>query len=74
MKNDIGILAIPYDEIDKFKELLVSFYETDDTTDLKTFFREKCLLLNPEYEEKMKRYDESNEQEFDNIEERSPRL
>lgn len=74
MENDIGILSIPYDEIDKFKELLVSFYETDDTTDLKTFFREKCLLLNPEYEKKMKRCSESNEQEFDDIEERSPRL
>lgn len=55
MQYDIGIFSVPYDEIDTFKELLVSFYESNDSTELKTFFKSKCLLLNPEYTEKQKR-------------------
>lgn len=47
MENDLGIFSVPYDEIDNFKELLVDFYETDDSKKIKTFFKEKCLLLNP---------------------------
>lgn len=50
MENDIGIFSVPYDEIDHFKELLVEFYETDNSDKIKAFFRSKCLLLNPEYE------------------------
>ena len=49
MENDIGIFSIPYDEIDGFKQLLVEFYETDNSEKIKEFFRTKCLLLNPEY-------------------------
>ena len=49
MENDIGILSVPYDEIPKFKGLLVRFYESNDASDIKGFFREKCLLLNPDY-------------------------
>lgn len=49
MENDIGILSVPYDEIPKFKGLLVQFYESNDASDIKGFFREKCLLLNPDY-------------------------
>lgn len=49
MQNDVGILSIPYDRIDEFKELLVDFYETDNSKQLKEFFHNKCLLLNPEY-------------------------
>ena len=52
MQNDIGIFSIPYDEIDTFKMLLVEFYETNDSTKIKSFFREKCLLLNPKRENK----------------------
>ena len=49
MENDIGIFSVPYDEIDHFKELLVEFYETDNSDKIKDFFRSKCLLLNPSY-------------------------
>ena len=49
MQNDIGILSIPYNEIDQFKELLVKFYETNDSTELKDFLRSKAILFNPEY-------------------------
>lgn len=52
MQYDIGIFSVPYNEIHTFKELLVPFYESDDSTKLKAFFREKCLLLNPEYQQK----------------------
>lgn len=58
MQADIGIFSVPYDQIDKFKELLVNYYETNDSGKIKTFFMEKCLLLNPEYVQKQKLYDE----------------
>ena len=45
MENDIGVLSIPYDKIDAFKELLVAYYETNDSAELKQFFREYCLLF-----------------------------
>lgn len=52
MENDIGIFSVPYNRIDTFKELLVDFYETNNSTKLKNFFRTECLLLNPEYGQK----------------------
>ncbi len=55
MQADIGIFSVPYDQIDKFKELLFNYYETSDSGKIKTFFREKCLLLNPEYVQKQKK-------------------
>ena len=54
MEADIGIFSVPYDQIDTFKELLVDYYETNDSNKIKDFFREKCLLLNPEYAQKKK--------------------
>ena len=54
MEADIGIFSVPYDQIDTFKELLVNYYETNDSNKIKNFFREKCLLLNPEYVQKKK--------------------
>lgn len=38
MENDIGIFSVPYHEIDRFKELLVNFYETNDSAKMKSFF------------------------------------
>lgn len=49
MENDIGIFSVPYDSIDYFKELLVGFYESNDSTKIKAFFRRECLLTNPKY-------------------------
>ena len=54
MEADIGIFSVPYDQIDTFKELLVNYYETNDSNKIKNFFRDKCLLLNPEYVQKKK--------------------
>ena len=47
--NDIGILAVPYDRIKEFKELLVCFYESNDSTKLKSFFKRYCIIYNPDY-------------------------
>lgn len=52
MENDIGIFSVPYNRIDTFKELLVDFYETNNSEKIKDFFRKECLLLNPEYVQK----------------------
>lgn len=52
MENDIGIFSVPYNQIDTFKELLVDFYETNNSEKIKNFFRTECLLLNPEYGQK----------------------
>lgn len=49
MENDIGILAVPVEEVKNFTMLLIDFYETNDNTYLKSFFLNKTLTLNPEY-------------------------
>lgn len=46
MQADLGIFLMPYEDIDTFKELLVKFYESNDSSELKDFFRTKCLLRN----------------------------
>ncbi len=48
IENDIGILSIPYEKIGEFKELLVDFYETNNSEKLKTFFIDHCLIFNPD--------------------------
>jgi Fic family protein len=45
MENDIGIFSVPYDDIDRFKELLVHYYESNDSSDIKSFLYEKCILF-----------------------------
>ena len=37
MEADIGIFSVPYDQIDTFKELLVNYYETNDSNKIKNF-------------------------------------
>lgn len=38
-----GLLVVPYDLVDQFKKLLVSYYEGKDIDTIKNFFKEKCL-------------------------------
>jgi Fic family protein len=45
MENDIGIFSVPYDNIDRFKELLVHYYESNDSSDIKSFFYDQCILF-----------------------------
>lgn len=44
MQNDIGIFSIPYDDIDMFKKLLVDFYETNESYEIKDFFRKNACF------------------------------
>lgn len=64
MENDIGIMSVPYERLDVFKEKLIKFYETNDSTDLKNFFKEECLTLVREYDK-----DGVNKQESEQVEE-----
>ena len=62
MENDIGILSIPYEKIDQFKELLISFYETGDNTTLKDFLKQDCLLItNEKYKEQLEEKNEHDD-------------
>lgn len=45
MEDDIGVFSIPYNEIDRFKELLVDFYETNSSDKIKDFFRKKMFAF-----------------------------
>ncbi len=45
IEKDLGIFSIPYEKIGEFKELLIDFYETGDSKDIKGFFLDECLLL-----------------------------
>jgi len=49
ISEDIGIFSVPYDRIGEFTQKLVNFYESNDNTELKKFFYDYCLTLNPEY-------------------------
>ena len=74
MENDIGILSIPYDEIDQFKEKLVDYYETNDTDLLKDFLRERCLLLSPTFEKRLQEEGIVDDSLEPVIDERAPRM
>lgn len=37
-----GLIVIPEKEVPEFKKLLVEYYESKDTTTIKTFMKEKC--------------------------------
>lgn len=37
MESDTVIFSIPYDQINRFKELLVNYYETNNSDEIKAF-------------------------------------
>lgn len=43
IKNGCGIITIPIEEQNKFRELLINYYETADMGRIKNFVYEKCL-------------------------------
>lgn len=46
MENDLGIFSIPYKRIDYYKELLVDFYETGNSSNLKDFSdKNACYVI-----------------------------
>ena len=60
MENDLGILSIPYSKITDFVDKLVRYYETNDSTELKTFLKEDCLTLINEKNQERKRKTRTN--------------
>ncbi len=45
MQEDVGILSIPYNQIELFYDSLIEFYEKNDTNILKNFLRSNALLF-----------------------------
>lgn len=43
IENDIGIFQIPIEELEKFRTLLVEFYETGDDVKIIDFMKECCI-------------------------------
>ena len=43
IENDIGIFQIPIEKLERFKILLIGFYETADDTAIIDFMKESCI-------------------------------
>ena len=43
IENDIGIFQIPIEKLERFKMLLIEFYETADDTAIVAFMKEFCI-------------------------------
>lgn len=39
-----GLIVIPVEKIDKYKELLIKFYETNNSKDIKKFIKDNCYM------------------------------
>ena len=45
ISHGLGIVAIPDAEVSTFKKMLVKYYEGEDEHRIKTFLKDKCLIL-----------------------------
>ena len=43
IENNIGILQIPIERLEKFKEVLIKFYESGDDGEIVAFMKEYCI-------------------------------
>ena len=43
IQNGCGVISVPIEKQDRFKELLVQFYETNDMSALKAFVYDDCI-------------------------------
>ena len=43
LENNIGILQIPIERLEKFKEVLIKFYESGDDGEIVAFMKEYCI-------------------------------
>ena len=43
IQNGVGIIHIPVDKKERFGELLIQYYETDNKNDLETFIYDNCI-------------------------------
>lgn len=44
VQNGKGIISVPLKNLEKFRELLIDFYETDDMKKIKNFLYENCII------------------------------
>ena len=44
IRNGKGLIVIPVEMIDEYKELLIKFYETNNSKDIKKFIKDKCYM------------------------------
>lgn len=44
ISNGKGIIVIPAELTEEFKQLLISYYEGNDDTEIKKFIKEKCYM------------------------------
>lgn len=45
IENGVGILSIPVEKVCKFKELLIGYYESNDSVLLKEFLKTECIQI-----------------------------
>ncbi len=43
IQNNIGIFQIPIEKLERFRELLIDFYESNNDTDIIEFMKEFCI-------------------------------
>ncbi|MCD8089194.1 MAG: Fic family protein, partial [Clostridiales bacterium] len=43
IENNVGIFQIPIEKMEKFKELLISFYESGNDTDITEYMKKYCI-------------------------------
>ena len=43
ISNGVGLIVIPEDSVPEYKKLLINYYETDKTEEIKQFLNNKCL-------------------------------
>ena len=43
IQNGVGIISVPIEHQEKFREMLIKFYETDNMKELKEFLYENCI-------------------------------
>ena len=43
--NGKGLIVIPAEKVNEYKKLLVEYYETDDSKEIKKFLLDKCYLI-----------------------------
>lgn len=73
IQNGCGVISVPIEKQDRFKELLVRFYETNDMSTLKTFVYDDCIdgVDFPKEQERRPLDDESKFKNYNKKQERS---
>ena len=43
IQNGVGIISVPIKHQEKFRDMLIKFYETNDMSNIKAFLYENCI-------------------------------